>query len=217
MVHPITKIQTVFKEKFGIPRQSLLIKEAMGVMEFPKNDFFMEAFRSIENYSHLWLVFEFHEAKSEGVKALVRPPRFFGQEKIGVFASRSPHRPNHLGLSVVKFESLEILPDKVLLKVSGVDILDGTPILDIKPYLPYSDSIEAIAKNIEKPVLKEVVWSSGIHVDKELKTIIEKVIALDPRPSFDRDKEFGVSVANYNIRFIFKDECFHILECKEIL
>ena len=157
---PITLINTPFKEKFGVPRQSLLIPEAIGVMTFPKNDFYMEAFRGIENFSHLWLIFSFHQAVNEGAKALVRPPRFLGKEKWGVFASRSPHRPNHLGLSVVKFESFEINPNAITLKVSGVDLVSGTPIFDIKPYITYTDSIPSATSGAfqEPPDFKKVRW-----------------------------------------------------------
>src|SRR5690606_12987675 len=130
-------INTPFKEKFGIPRQPLLVKSAIGTMRFPKNDFFMEAFRGIEAYSHLWLLFQFHEVDEKNIKALVRPPRFEG-EKRGVFATRSPHRPNRIGMSVVEFASLQLKEREVGLTVRGVDLLDGPPILDIKNYVPYA-------------------------------------------------------------------------------
>lgn len=212
----LTHIQTCFTEKFGIPRQSLLVTEAMGVMTFPKNDFYVEAFRGIENYSHLWLIFEFHEAKNEGVKALVRPPRFLGETKFGVFATRSPHRPNHLGLSVVKFHSLEIKEDAVVLKVCGVDLLDGTPILDIKPYLPYADHVEARATQFERPQTFDVTWPVDLKLSEDKKNLITKVIGLDPRTSFDRDKEFGISLAGLNVRFKLNEEKFIITSVKEI-
>ena len=208
---PICTIKTPFPEKFGIPRQPLLIPEALGLMEFPKNDFYVEAFRGIESFSHLWLIFSFHEAISEGAKALVRPPRFQGSDKWGVFATRSPHRPNHLGLSVVEFKSLEISSDKVRLTVAGVDLVDGTPIYDIKPYLPYCDSYPEARSGAfhHKPKFYPVKWM----VEKpEEWQLIEKVIALDPRPSFDQMASFGVAVAGYNVRFRFVDEEFIIEE-----
>ena len=209
---PICFIETPFTEKFGIPRQSMLIPEAIGKMEFPKNDFYREAFRGIEGFSHLWLIFSFHEAITEGHKALVRPPRFLGKEKWGIFATRSPHRPNHLGLSVVKFKSITYTEKKIVLTVEGVDLLSGTPVFDIKPYLPYADSYpEASALHFEtRPPMKVVRWESECKLDHHLKFLIEKVVGLDPRPSFDQNTSFGVSVAGYNVRFKCTGEEFVI-------
>lgn len=207
-------IETPFKEKFGVPRQSMLIPEALGVMEFPKTDFYMEAFRGIENFSHLWLIFSFHQVVEEGFKALVRPPRFQGKEKWGVFASRSPHRPNHLGMSVVTFKSIEYGAHKITLTVAGVDLVSGTPIVDIKPYIAYTDAYpEAVSGSFqEKPEFKPVKWMCETQLDSTTKTLIEKVIALDPRPGFDQDNSFGVSVAGYNVRFKMENGEFLILE-----
>jgi tRNA (adenine37-N6)-methyltransferase len=212
---PIAFIETPFKEKFGVPRQSLLIEEALGKIEFPKNDFYAEAFRGIDEFSHLWLIFSFHKAIEEGVSALVRPPRFSGSEKWGVFATRSPHRPNHLGLSVVEFQKIEFLKDKIILWVRGVDLVSGTPILDIKPYLPYADSISEARSGAfqQSPDLKKVRWGNSIEIEFSTKSLIEKVIALDPRPSFDQDQSFGVSVAGYNMRFHAEGDEFVIDSC----
>ncbi len=207
---PICIMRTPFKEKFGTPRQPLLVKEALGEMIFPKNDFFTEAFRGISNFSHIWIIFKFHLNDQENSKALIRPPRLGGKEKMGVFATRSPHRPNHLGLSVVKIYSLDMSGEKIKLIVEGVDLVDGTPIFDIKPYLPYVDSIpEAEAKMFEEPPqAKNIKWNCEKPNSYEL---IEKVIALDPRPSFNRDnKEYGVSIAGFNVRFSFDGEIFLI-------
>lgn len=212
-MNPICVIETPFKEKFGVPRQPLLVPEAWGRMEFPKTDFYMEAFRGIENFSHLWLIFSFHQVVEEGFKALVRPPRFLGKEKWGVFASRSPHRPNHLGLSVVKFEKIEYMANKIMLEVSGVDLVSGTPILDIKPYLAYTDAYPDAKSGSfqERPELKPVRWLAAAAMDPKTKALIEKVVGLDPRPGFDQDNEFGVSVAGYNVRFRFENGEFLIL------
>ncbi len=213
-MRPISFIQTPFREKFGVPRQPLLVENALGVMEFPKDEFFSEAFRGIEQFSHLWLIFEFHQVIDEGFKALIRPPRFQGKEKWGVYASRSPHRPNHLGLSVVTFKSLEVTSDKMILTVSGVDLVTGTPIYDIKPYLPYSDAHpEARSGSFqEAPKKWPVFWNLKPEISDSLKSLIENVIALDPRPAFDQDQSFGVSIAGYNVRFYFQDETFFITE-----
>jgi tRNA-Thr(GGU) m(6)t(6)A37 methyltransferase TsaA len=211
---PICLIETPFKEKFGVPRQSMLIPEALGKMEFPKNDFFMEAFRGIEGFSHLWLIFSFHEAVGEGAKALVRPPRFSGKEKWGVFATRSPHRPNHLGLSVVKFKSIDFSSNKIVLMVEGVDLVSGTPILDIKPYIAYADSYPQASSGPFQlgPDFKKVVWKVEPEMNSETKLLIEKVIGLDPRSGSDQPEVFGVSVAGYNVRFQTTDDEFVILE-----
>jgi len=201
-MRPLCNVRTPFKEKFGVPRQSLLVEEAEGLLSFPKNDFFVEAFRGIETFSHLWLIFEFHLIEEGSFNALVRPPRFDGKKKMGIFATRSPHRPNRLGLSVVKFKNIEILDQEILLRVEGIDLVDGTPIYDIKPYLPYADRVEnSFSSDFSlPPKMTQVEWLCEKPQDFYL---IEKVIALDPRPSFDKnsDKEFGVSIAGKNIRF----------------
>lgn len=209
-------METPFAEKFGVPRQPLLVEEAWGIMRFPKNDFFVEAFRGIEEHSHLWLIFEFDQVKEEDVQALVRPPRFEGKQKLGVFATRSPHRPNRLGLSVVKFEKLEMTDKEVILKVSGVDLVSGTPILDIKPYVPYVDSIpEAKSLFQEKPEFKKVEWKCEFS-GKE-KNLIEKVVGLDPRPGHQKDHpdEYGVSLAGYNVIFRTEGENLVIISVRK--
>ena len=205
-------INTPFKQKFGIPRQSLLVIEALGVMRFPKNDFFVEAFRGIETYSHLWLIFQFHEVSEENIKALVRPPRFEG-EKRGVFATRSPHRPNRIGMSVVKFEKLEITMNEVILTVSGVDLLDGTPILDIKPYLPYADIVgHAQSNEVNKPSALEVCWSCE---KVEESNLIEAILSFDPRPAHQKtNDEFRMEISDFDVEFKVEDQKVQILRVR---
>jgi tRNA-Thr(GGU) m(6)t(6)A37 methyltransferase TsaA len=207
-MEPICCIKTPFPEKFGVPRQSLLISEALGEMVFPKNDFFVEAFRGLEESSHLWLIFEFHLVQGP-FNALVRPPRFENKKKMGVYATRSPHRPNRLGLSVVKFERWEVRDNEVALWVSGVDLVSGTPIFDIKPYVPYSDQLEARSP-FPKPEIFPVKWLCSAP---DQKALLEKVIALDPRPAQDKqsEEEYGVSLAGYNVRFRFLLDHFEII------
>lgn len=178
-------------------------------MRFPKNDFFMEAFRGIEESSHLWLIFEFHQVTGP-FNGLVRPPRFENKKKMGVYATRTPHRPNRLGLSVVKFNKLEILEQEIRLHVSGVDLVSGTPIFDIKPYVPYTDAIQASSPFEEAPRSLPVKWSC--EAPKE-KVLIEKVIALDPRPGQDKasTQEYGVSIAGHNVRFKYSADHFEII------
>lgn len=215
-LEPLCFIRTPYVEKFGVPRQSLLVEEAVGELVFAKNDFYSEAFRGIENFSHLWLIFEFHQVKEDSVQALVRPPRFEGKMKLGIFATRSPHRPNRLGLSVVKFLKLEEKSDSIHLFVSGVDLVDGTPILDIKPYVPYADSVNAKASLFDSPPEKtKVVWKCEVPADKEL---IENIIALDPRPGHQKDEtsDYGVAIGSVNVRFRKEENCFVIFEVKKI-
>ncbi len=211
---PITKIETPFPDKFGVPRQSLLVEEAWGKMTFPKTDFYVEAFRGIEESSHLWLIFEFHQVDGP-FNGLVRPPRFENKKKMGVYATRSPHRPNRLGLSVVKFDRLEILGKEIVLWVKGVDLVTNTPVFDIKPYVPYADSIEAISPFVDKPHFYPVKWPCEKVPESEL---IEKVIALDPRPGQDKksQEEYGVSIAGYNVRFLFSEDEFRITSIKRL-
>lgn len=215
-LEPLCFIRTPFIEKFGVPRQSLLATSAIGEMIFRRDDFYAEAFRGIETFSHLWLTFLFHQVPEDSVQALVRPPRFAGKMKLGVFATRSPHRPNCLGLSVVKFEKIEEKGDSIHLFVSGVDLVDGTPILDIKPYIPYADKVDAKAPLFEHaPEKYKVLWKCD--PPKEMK-LIEDVIALDPRPGHQKDEtaEYGVTVAGFNIRFRKVEEHFEIFMIESI-
>jgi tRNA-Thr(GGU) m(6)t(6)A37 methyltransferase TsaA len=184
-------------------------------MVFPKNDFYSEAFRGLHESGHVWLIFEFHKIPEGPVNGLVRPPRFLNETKMGVFATRSPHRPNRLGLSVVEFDRLEILKDEIILWVKGVDLVSGTPIFDIKPYVPYVDQISARSPFIESPQFQKVIWACEKVSESVL---IEKVIALDPRPAQDKDSldDYGVSIAGYNVRFRFLRDHFEIISAIRI-
>jgi tRNA (adenine37-N6)-methyltransferase len=213
MMTPLCYIKTPFPQKFGVPRQPLLAPAAWGALTFPKNDFFSEAFRGIEQFSHLWLIFEFHQIPEGAFNGLVRPPRFENKKKLGVYATRSPHRPNRLGLSVVQFERLEITDSEVVLWVQGVDLVDGTPIYDIKPYLPYVDQVPG-ARATDFPLAPTplpVSWL--IPPPPEQQRLIEQVLALDPRPAQDKScqDEYAMSLAGYNIRFRFTGHGFEVL------
>lgn len=211
---PLCFIETPFAQKFGIPRQALLAQSAWGKMSFPRTDFFNEAFRGIESSTHLWLIFEFHQVLDEPVKALVRPPRLGGKEKLGVFATRSPHRPNHLGLSVVEFDRLEVLAEEIILWVKGVDVVSGTPIFDIKPYVPYADALPGARSTLftHPPQLQMVRWQCEFAGAE--RSLIEQVIALDPRPAHQKEssEEYGMSLAGFNVRFKMMDEALVILQ-----
>ncbi len=183
-------------------------------MNFPKNDFFSEAFRGIEESTYLWLIFEFNQIPDVPFNGLVRPPRFENKVKMGVYATRTPHRPNRLGLSLVMFQKLEILADEIRLTVAGVDLVDGTPILDIKPYLPYVEAPSGPSVFSHPPEFMKVLWDCPKVADHLL---IEKVISLDPRPGQDKNsnQEYAVSIAGLNVKFYFDGEMFHVVSVEE--
>lgn len=193
---PIGFIETCFKEKFGIPRQSGLVKQAKGVIQLRANPDLKTALRELDGFSHLWLIFVFHEHGSKNWKPSIRPPRLGGARKVGVLASRSPHRPNPIGISVVELEKVELdAKNGPRVYVRGVDLLDGTPILDIKPYLPYADSVPDArpgwaGEEIPRfPVEFTVEADRAIHQFSEklgrpdLKALIFEMLSLDPRPA----------------------------------
>ena len=205
----IARIHNDFKEKFGIPRQSGLSGGLESRIVFEPEYRNPEALRGIEGYSHLWLIWEFSEAKREIWSPTVRPPRLGGNKRVGVFATRSPYRPNPIGLSSVKLERMEQTRDEgTVLIVRGADLLDGTPIYDIKPYLAYSDSHPDAIGGFADPVrnyalkvdfCKELL--SKVHISKQ-KALIE-ILKQDPRPSYQNDpqREYGMRFADYEIFF----------------
>lgn len=201
---PIGHISSCFKEKFGIPRQPGLMREARATLTIQLEGA-ADAVREIEGFSHVWIIFQFHE--SQGWNPLVRPPRLGGARKVGVFASRSPHRPNAIGISAVALDRVETASaNEAVLHLSGIDLLDGTPVLDVKPYIAYADSIPQATDGWaagtgfgERPTL-EVSFSaeaqaSGERYARETGTdplaLIREMLALDPRPSFQRDGDVG--------------------------
>ncbi|MFT6067756.1 MAG: tRNA-Thr(GGU) m(6)t(6)A37 methyltransferase TsaA [Bacteriovoracaceae bacterium] len=215
-------IKTPFKDKFGIPRQSGLIPEAVGILSFPNDNFHKECLRGLEGFSHLWLSFIFDKAIKDGQRSLVRPPRLGGKEKMGVWATRSPHRPNHLGLTVVKLLEIKEKDGQIEVQVGGVDLLDETPIVDIKPYVPYCDSVEASSAWVPEPceVFKpKVHWDEGVK-EKVLEheaLLIEKVLEQDPRPSAQKlDKESYVfKIFDYEVKFKNGAEVFRVTSVRK--
>lgn len=205
----IGHIETDFKEKFGIPRQSGLVKQSCGKIFFEKEYSTLDAFRGLEDFSHIWILWSFSEAVREGWSATVRPPLLGGNRRMGVFATRSPFRPNSVGLSAVKLERVEITEKYgVVLHVSGVDILDGTPIYDIKPYLPYADSIpDAVAgftQGLEERRLEVDFPQSMLDiVENEKRAALRSVLQADPRPSYHNDPEriYGMKFSGYEVKF----------------
>jgi len=213
---PIGHITSCYKEKFGIPRQPGLVSLAKAQLIL-KQDFTEECIRSLQGFSHLWLSFVFHGNQQKAWKALVRPPRLGGDSKVGVFASRSPFRPNPLGLSVVKLEEIEIKNARVILHLSGCDLLDETPVLDIKPYLPYVDSISDAMGGFahHKPDKKlDVVFTEEANMQcqlqseqlgQDLHALIEQILQLDPRPSYQQgesgDRVYAMKLYDFDLRW----------------
>ncbi len=205
----IAHIKSDFKEKFGIPRQSGLVEKLEAKIIFEPEYRNMDAFRGIEGFSHLWLIWQFSESVRNGWTPTVRPPRLGGNERVGVFATRSPFRPNEIGLSSVKLLKVENHPQLgPVLHVSGADLLDGTPIYDIKPYLPYVDAhpeathgfaAEFTDYHLEVRIPKE--WLEKIP--KEKQEALKGVLANDPRPAYQDNAErvYGMNFAGYEIKF----------------
>lgn len=192
-IKKIAEIQNGFADKFGIPRQSGLAPSVISRIVFEPEYRVKEAFRDLEGYSHIWLIWEFSQAIRDGWSPTVRPPRLGGNKRTGVFATRSPFRPNPLGLSCVKLEKIEL--DSQLgpvLYISGADLMNGTPIYDIKPYLPYADSIPAAIGGFTETAVKqrvevEFAQEALTNIPKELLKPIKDILTEDPRPAYQND------------------------------
>ena len=205
----VAHIRSDFSQKFGIPRQSGLVEELEAAIVFEPEYRDPEALRGLEGFSHLWLIWEFSKAKRDTWSPTVRPPRLGGNQRLGVFATRSPFRPNPIGLSCVKLLGVDLhTPDGPVIRVAGADLLDGTPIYDIKPYLPYADcKPEAVGGFASQP--KEATLEVDIPVEL-LSAIPENklaslrgVLAQDPRPSYqdDPDRIYGMTFGGLEVKF----------------
>ncbi|WP_417566259.1 tRNA (N6-threonylcarbamoyladenosine(37)-N6)-methyltransferase TrmO [Marinobacter sp.] len=219
---PIAIARSCFRDKFGVPRQPGLTRHARADLVIQSPFDREDAFRGLETASHLWLTFQFHEAVRVEWRPVVRPPRLGGNRKVGVFASRSPFRPNSLGLSVVRNEGLARIDGRLVLRISDHDLIDGTPILDIKPYLPFADSVpEATLGWADSPPTErlDVVFLPEAEEQirqlppehyRELRPLIEDVVGYDPRPSFRRGREedriYGAHLYDLNVRFRFVND-----------
>lgn len=200
----IARIKNDFPSKFGIPRQSGLAPSLSAKIVFEKEFQSPEALTGLENFSHIWLIWSFSEAAQENWSPTVRPPRLGGNRKIGVFATRSPFRPNSLGLSAVKIEKIE----NGEIFISGADLMDETPIYDIKPYLPAVDSITSATdlfdKIAEKEPLEVVVPAEFVEqIPTEKLEALKEILSLDPRPAYHNDpaRVYGFHFAGYEIKF----------------
>lgn len=222
-VAPVGIVRSCFKEKFAIPRQPQLAPAARGVLEllppFDQGD----AVEGLEQVSHVWLLFLFHQALEDKPRLKVRPPRLGGNKSMGVFATRATHRPNGIGQSVVRLEGVE--PGRLLL--SGIDLLDGTPVLDIKPYVPYADSVAGASNQMANaaPVAIAVQWADNaliqarehaLRLNEPLVQLIEQCLAQDPRPAYQippSERVYGVKFWDVQVRWHYpQPEEIRVLE-----
>ncbi len=220
-MEPIAHIKTEFSEKFGIPRQSGLVDGLRGRVVFEPPYRVAEAFRGLEGFSHIWLIWSFSRAVRQDWSPTVKPPRLGGNRRVGVFATRSPFRPNAIGLSCVRLETIDFsAPDGPALIVRGADLLDGTPIYDVKPYLPYADCRPEATDGFAGEV-----GETRLQVDfpDELLSMLPEaareaavgVIAEDPRPGYrhgDEERRWGVAFCGYDIRFIVTGQTARVVE-----
>ena len=220
----IAHIQTDFPTKFGIPRQSGLVKELEGRIVFTPPYRNPDAVRGLEGFSHIWLIWQFSESVREGWSATVRPPRLGGNVRMGVFATRSPFRPNPIGLSSVRLlgveQSAELGP---VLRVAGADLMNGTPIFDIKPYIPLSDchpeATGGFSPRDNAPLL-EVDFPESLlsQIPERARSALMGVLAQDPRPAYQKDpcRRYGVPFAGYDVRFTVEDSVLRVVEVERL-
>ena len=222
-IEPIAKIVTDFDSKFGIPRQSGLVKNLSGTVIFGKKYRNPDAIRGIEGFSHLWLIWGFSENMDKEYSPTVRPPRLGGNERMGVFATRSPFRPNHLGLSSVKLERVEFTEKYgYVLQVSGADMVNGTPVYDIKPYLSFTDCIPEAKGGFADKVGDYIL---NVAIDSELLKdfpsekidTLKGVLAEDPRPSYieDENRIYGFPFAGFEIKFKVKGKTLTVVSVEK--
>ena len=213
-LEPIATIHSPFREKFATPRQPGLAPSVVAQIKFHPDFATPEALRGLEGFSHLWLIFLFHHNWQKGWKPTVRPPRLGGNQRVGVYASRSPFRPNPIGLSAVKLLAINNDHGEMTLDVQGADLIDGTPILDIKPYIPYGDSLPdakgGFAATVPETPL-QITFSTQARQQlnryrsksPDLETMLTETLALDPRPAYRHGKEdrqeYGVLFDCYDI------------------
>ncbi len=225
---PIGVIRSCFREKFGIPRQPGLVPAARATLELlpPYNQ--PAAVRGLEDFSHLWLIFAFHGVPAGRWQPTVRPPRLGGNRRLGVFATRSTFRPNPIGLSAVTLDHITVRPGQVALHLAGVDLLDGTPVLDIKPYLPYADRIGDATGGFapEAPALLSAVDFSAAATGfcaawpwGDLRELIVQILRQDPRPAYERadptPQLHGMKLYNLDVRWEIRGEVAYVTEIVE--
>lgn len=228
-------VKTPFKDRFGVPRQPGLANSSKGIIKIKNDPNLKTSLKSLEEFSHLWIIFVFHAHGAKDWKPSIRPPRLGGQKKVGVLASRSPHRPNPIGISAVAIEKIDLeAKGSPEITVSGVDLVDGTPVLDLKPYVPYADSIpeasagwaaESIRRipvEFSKDALAKIknIDSGG---DKDLRQIIVEILELDPRPAFQQrnfpqnekhswGKKYGIDIQGFDVKYEIQKNCLFVFD-----
>lgn len=228
---PIAFVQSPFKERYGVPRQPGLVKNAIGRILFRKDPDLKTALKTLEQFSHLWVIFVFHNHGGNKWKPSIRPPRLGGRTKVGVLASRSPHRPNPIGISVVTIQKV-ILDNEEgpIIEIGGLDMIDGTPVLDVKPYIPYADAIadanpgwasvdiHRLAVSFSDKAhsfLSQRKKENVIEMDS-LKELITEILELDPRPAYLKREEpasdarfwhktYGIEISEHEVKYSFKE------------
>lgn len=221
----IARIHNDFSSKFGIPRQSGIVETLKATIVFEPAYRNVDALRGLEGFSHIWLIWEFSETARDTWSPTVRPPRLGGSKRMGVFATRSPFRPNPIALSSVKLDGIELHPHLgPILHISGADLMDNTPIYDIKPYIPYADShpdaVGGFTENTKEYALHVDFPESLLsRIPKDHQEALIGVLAHDPRPSYQHDPErvYGLSFAGFNIRFTVNDSTLTVCEVTELL
>jgi len=229
-IEAIGIVHSCYREKFGIPRQPGLVKSAKGAIELLPPCNREEMFNELDQFSHIWVQFQFHEAVADGWRPTVRPPWLGGQKRVGVFASRSPHRPNFLGMSVVRHHGLRREKKGLFLDISGMDLLQGTPVFDIKPYAPYSDMLKEASNGFVKfaaepvgvqftPEANEECLQYEEKTGRSLQTLIEEILVQDPRPASQRLKkrEYGMLLWEMNVRWMADGQLFTVFSVKKDL
>ena len=222
-IEPIGIVRSPYKEKFAVPRQPGLVPSARSEIILQGEANALEAVRGLEQFSHLWLLFLFDQNLEAGWRPTVRPPRLGGNERIGVFASRATFRPNGIGMSAVELLGVRQQGSDVIIELGGVDLVDGTPIVDIKPYIPYSDSLSHAHGGFadDEPATLPVVFSDKAESQfkgKQLarqRAVIAEVLAQDPRPAYKKgkedSKEYAVHLFDYNVKFTVTNDVVTVM------
>nr|WP_294614971.1 tRNA (N6-threonylcarbamoyladenosine(37)-N6)-methyltransferase TrmO [uncultured Gilliamella sp.] len=229
-IDPIGIIHSPYSEKFAVPRQPNLVSAGQGELHLlpPYND--PNSVKGLEQFSHLWLLFQFHQINPEKWRLTVRPPRLGGNKTLGVFATRSPFRPNHIGLSAVELKDIVVINKQVILKLGSLDLVDKTPIIDIKPYVPYCDSYpnanagyaqsipeQKLTVNFLSPVLTQLSLYQLKY--PQLKELITQVIAQDPRPAYKQSnlepQTYGITLYQFNIKWQITDQQATVIDICE--
>ena len=215
VIEYIGKAHTPYPEKFAIPRQPGIVTAAQGYIELFDQQHAQQMLNGIEQYSHLWVLFGFHATQEQGWKPTVRPPRLGGNKKMGVLATRSTFRPNPIGMSVVKMLKTDKINNKTVIRIQGMDILDQTPVIDLKPYIPYSDAVMDATSDFAQSVSAPIQVSFNDHVQSQFRLLdkqypdllllIEQVLSQDPRPAYKAtqldSKIYGMALFDLNIQW----------------